>query len=122
MLRSLLGKEQLDNEDRTALLEHIERKHRIIFTPKFPSSQIKWVVVKGSTIIDRNYDCSKKSFYLVRGTIKIYERGCASKQDSDLQFMGKLIADLDKEGGIGMVFSDKNLPKCVVVADRAVIL
>lgn len=69
-----LKKTVFNSEDKYLLLRYLEKKYRIYFAQIFSPNQLTWIFAREKKIIDRHYDSSKKSFYLLRGTLIISHR------------------------------------------------
>lgn len=45
-MTAVMDKENLDNEDKSFLLQFVEEKERLCFGNRFPATNISWIVSK----------------------------------------------------------------------------
>ncbi len=67
-------KTSFNGEDKLLLLQHLEKKYRLRFDQSFNFALINWLIVKEKKILDKYYDSSKKSYYLLRGHLSVCEK------------------------------------------------
>ena len=73
-MESFLKKTSFNNEDKFILLRYLEKKYRIRFDNSFNATLMNWVVIKEKKLLDKHYDSTKKSYYLLKGHISVCER------------------------------------------------
>ena len=73
-LETFAKKGNYNNEDKIALIRFIEKKYRVRFGLPFVAKCFNWVVETGRAVIDRHYDSTKRSLFLVRGKVALCKK------------------------------------------------
>jgi hypothetical protein len=72
---SLIKKSMFKTEDRITLIRYVEKKYRIRFGLDFIPNRFSIVQEKEKKIIDKHYDSSKRSYYVVKGKVSVCKKG-----------------------------------------------
>ena len=66
-MESILKKGEFSLEDRLEMVRHIEKKCRVYFSELLATSAFEVVALKERKMIEREYEPSKRSYYLFSG-------------------------------------------------------
>lgn len=116
------------------LLRYIEKKCRLRFDHAFSNAPINWVIVREKRIIERHFDSTKKSYYLLRGKISVCEKvhgggglrdtHSSLRESNEGEKVKKYeeIASIEGERGIGALFSPETYHRALLMSENSLIL
>jgi hypothetical protein len=128
-MEAFLKKSNYNNEDKFLLLRYIEKRERLRFDPAFTNVPMHWLQAREKQVIDKHFDSTRKSYFLLRGRIAVCQRcPCDLRETSASEKEGRTgrkyeeVGSAEAERGIGALFSSEVHQRAVLVGENLLAL
>jgi hypothetical protein len=118
-----LKKAVYNHEDKFLLLRHLEKMYRVRFLQGFSRTPMQWLQIRERQVIDKNFDPSRRSYFLLKGRIAVCQRvhheqlreTSASEAETKVTRKYEEVASVEADRGIGALFIGEAFSKAMLV-------